>query len=132
MRLTTNAQQEEWKQWLPIATAVHNSYTNATTRVIPARALLGYLPTLDLMAPPQTKSDQVEQRVIEAFKSREQAREALTRVADDVPEDQFHPGDHVWLKAKNLALPYQMCKLAPKRHGPFLITKRVSPVAYQL
>ena len=60
LRLTTNAQQEKWKQWLPIATAVHNNYTNATTRVIPARALLGYLPTLDPMAPPQTKSDQVE------------------------------------------------------------------------
>ena len=25
-----------------------------------------------------------------------------------------------------------MRKLAPKRHGPFLITRRVSPVAYQL
>ena len=70
--------------------------------------------------------------MVEAFKSQEQAREALTRVADDVPEDQFHPRDHVRLEARNLALPYQMCKLAPKRHGPFLITKRVSPVAYQL
>ena len=29
-------------------------------------------------------------------------------------------------------LPYQMPKLAPKRHGPFTIIKRVSPVAYQL
>ena len=132
LQLVTNAQQEEWKQWLPIAMAVHNSYANATTRVIPARALLGYLPTLDLMAPPQTKSDQVERRAIEAFKSQEQAREALTRVADDIPEDQFHPGDRVWLEARNLALPYQMCKLAPKCHGPFLITRRVSPVAYQL
>ena len=84
------------------------------------------------MAPPQTKSDQVERRAIEAFKSREQAREALTRIADDIPEDQFHPGDRVWLEAKNLALPYQTRKLAPKCHGPFLITKRVSPVAYQL
>ena len=61
LQLVINTQQEEWKQWLPVATAVHNSYTNATIRVIPARALLGYLPTLDLMAPPQTKSDQVEQ-----------------------------------------------------------------------
>ena len=56
----------------------------------------------------------------------------MTRVADDVPEDQFHPEDHVWLEARNLALSYQTRKLAPKCHGPFLITKRVSPVAYQL
>ena len=33
---------------------------------------------------------------------------------------------------KNLRLPYQATKLAPKRHGPFHITKEVSPVAYQL
>ena len=91
LRLVTNAQQEEWKQWLPITTAVHNSYANTTTRVIPAQALLGYLPTLDPIAPPQAKSDQVERRAIEAFKCWEQAREALTRVADDIPEDQFHP-----------------------------------------
>jgi hypothetical protein len=41
-------------------------------------------------------------------------------------------GDHVWLEVKHLTLPYQTRKLAPKRHGPFVITKRVSPVAYQL
>jgi hypothetical protein len=53
-------------------------------------------------------------------------------VANKTPEDQFWPGDQVWLEAKNLALPYQTRKLAPKRHGPFTITKQVSPVAYQL
>jgi hypothetical protein len=38
----------------------------------------------------------------------------------------------VWLKAKNLSLPYRTIKLAPRRHGPFKITKVISPVAYQL
>ena len=69
LRLVTNAQQEEWKQWLPIAMAVHNNYINATTQVILVWALLEYLPTLNPMAPLQTKSDQVEWQVIEAFKS---------------------------------------------------------------
>ena len=41
-------------------------------------------------------------------------------------------GDWVWLKAKYLALPYTSAKLAPKHHGPFQITKEISPVAYQL
>jgi RNase H-like domain found in reverse transcriptase/Reverse transcriptase (RNA-dependent DNA polymerase)/Integrase zinc binding domain/Chromo (CHRromatin Organisation MOdifier) domain len=132
LRLVTHAQQEEWKQWLPIATAVHNNYTNTTTRVAPARALLGYLPTLDPLAPSITKSEQVEERAIQAFKSREQAREALRKAANTTPEDCFKIGDHVWLEAKNLTLPYQTRKLAPKRHGPFEIVKRVSPVAYQL
>jgi hypothetical protein len=41
-------------------------------------------------------------------------------------------GAQVWLKGKNLKLPYQATKLMPKRYGPFKIIKEVSPVAYQL
>ena len=74
----------------------------------------------------------MEDRLAKAKAAREQAQAALDRVADQTPEDQFQEGERVWLEAKNLALPYQTRKLAPKRHGPFVITKRVSPVAYQL
>jgi hypothetical protein len=38
----------------------------------------------------------------------------------------------VWLEGKNLKLPYQSTKLAPRRYGPFTIMKEVSLVAYQL
>ena len=38
----------------------------------------------------------------------------------------------VWLDGSNLTLPYQTCKLTPEHHGPFIITKQVSPVMYQL
>ena len=48
------------------------------------------------------------------------------------PEDQFRRNEKVWLEGKNLALPYQTLKLAPRCHGPFLITEQVSPVAYRL
>ena len=41
-------------------------------------------------------------------------------------------GEWVWLEAKHLTLPYASAKLAPKCHGPFQITKEISPVAYQL
>jgi len=38
----------------------------------------------------------------------------------------------VWLEASNLKLPYHTPKLAPRRQGPFRISKIISPVAYQL
>jgi hypothetical protein len=41
-------------------------------------------------------------------------------------------GAQVWLEGKNLKLPYQSTKLAPKRYRPFRIIKEVSPMAYQL
>jgi hypothetical protein len=45
---------------------------------------------------------------------------------------QYTVGAQVWLEGKNLKLPYQSSKLAPKRYGPFKIIREVSPVAYQL
>jgi hypothetical protein len=132
LRLVAGAQQDDWKCWLPIATAIHNNHMNATTKVVPAKALLGYLPTLDPLAPSITRNERVEERAIQASRSREQAQAALDQVADRTPEGQFKKGDRIWLEAKNLTLPYQTRKLAPGCHGPFVITKQVSPVAYQL
>src|SRR5712672_3609880 len=48
------------------------------------------------------------------------------------PDGKFKEGDQVWLEATNLKLPYHTPKLAPRRQGPFRISKVVSPVAYQL
>jgi hypothetical protein len=44
----------------------------------------------------------------------------------------FQLGQKVWLKAKNLALPYGSVNLAPRHHGPFKITQVISPVVYKL
>ena len=57
---------------------------------------------------------------------------AINRKAHQMPPSQFVPGQEVWLEGKNLKLPHQGTKLAPKRYGLFKITKEISPVAYQL
>ena len=132
LRHLMSAQQDDWADWLPIATAVHNHFMNATTKVAPSKPLLGYLPRMDYLTSPPTLNKQVEQRTKMAKERREQAKTALNKLANMTPPDQFTVGDRVWLKAKNLKLPYQTPKLAPKRHGPFTITKCISPVAYQL
>jgi hypothetical protein len=46
-------------------------------------------------------------------------------------EAKWKQGHMAWLEAKNLS-PYETIKLAPRRHGPFKITKVISSVAYQL
>jgi hypothetical protein len=74
----------------------------------------------------------VEDRKQTALERRAQAIEAINRTAHQTPPPQFNVDQEVWLEAKNLRLPYQTPKLAPKRHGPFRIIKQVSPVAYQL
>ena len=133
LRFVTNASQHDWSDWLTIATAVHNNYPNATTRTAPIEALLGYSPKITAELPyPPTTVQLVDDRTRKATEKRKQAKEALNEAARATPPDSYHVGDKVWLEAKHLALPYQTPKLAPKRHGPFTIIKRVSPVTYQL
>jgi hypothetical protein len=62
------------------------------------------------------------------------AIQALNKVANQNPilDARCKQGQMVWLEAKNLALPYETIKLAPRRHGPFRISKVISPVVYQL
>ena len=81
---------------------------------------------------PPTTVQLIDDRTKKVTEKRKQAKEALNEAARATPPDSCQVRDKVWLEAKHLALPYQMPKLAPKRHGPFMITKRVSPVAYQL
>jgi hypothetical protein len=131
LRHLTSAQQDDWSKWLPIATAAHNHYENAMTWVAPSEALLGYLPHLDFLSPP-SMNERVEERMEIAFQKRLQARQAINHWAGWQPPILYTIGDRVWLEGKNLKLPYQSLKLAPKHHGPFKIIRVISPVAYQL
>ena len=38
----------------------------------------------------------------------------------------------MWLEGKNINTTHPSAKLAPKRHGPFKITKKLGPVTYEL
>ena len=44
----------------------------------------------------------------------------------------FKQGDKVWLEGTNLRLSHPTAKLAPKRYGPFTVTRVISPVVYWL
>ena len=111
---------------------MHNSRINATIKMAPLQALLGYFPRLTAETSMLLTNQRVEERAEEMMKQREQAWTALAQCTQGMPLNQFTPGDQVWLKAKHLRLPHQAPKLAPKHHGPFVIIKKVSPVAYQL
>jgi hypothetical protein len=130
--LTTNSAQTNWSDWLGIATTVHNNHKNATINIAPSEALLGYAPRLHPVDPPPSLNQHVEDRKQIALERRAQAVEAINCTAHQTPPPQFKVDQEVWLEAKNLQLPYQTPKLAPKRHSPFRISKQVSPVAYQL
>ena len=82
----------------------------------------------------ETSNTLVERRIGIMNQRRAQAIEALNKTAErsGTPPAQYNAGDQVWLEGKNLQLPHQVTKLAPKRYGPFKIIKEISPVAYRL
>ena len=132
LHFMTATQQDNWSKWLAIASVVHNSRVNATIKMAPLQALLGYFPRLTAEAGTLLTNQKVEECAEEMTKQREQAWTTPAQCAQVTPLNQFTSGDQVWLEVKHLKLPYQAPKLAPKRHSPFIIDKRVSPVAYQL
>jgi hypothetical protein len=126
--------QEEWSNWLPVATLAHNNSANSTTGFAPSQLLIGWEPR---MTPEQAElsNNQAAEQIAESLRNnRVMAIQALNRIANKnpTPDAKWTQGQMVWLEAKNLALPYGTVKLAPRRHGPFRISKVILPVAYQL
>ena len=66
------------------------------------------------------------------IQAQDQATKIINQNAGNVPSPQFTIGDQVWLEGTHLKLPHQSTKLAPKRYGPFTITKQINLVTYQL
>src|SRR5712671_4139993 len=100
----------------------------------PNEALLGYRPRLFPAQPVPTSNESAEKRISILHQKRAQATAAINHAAktSSTPKDVFKLNDQVWLESKHLALPHQSKKLAPKRVGPFRITKVISPVVFQL
>src|SRR6266702_2513813 len=80
---------------------------------------------------PETK-----ERLEQILEARRAAQAAITHVQSqyrDSPRFQpYSEGDKVWLDARNLKTTHPTFKLAPKRYGPFPITKRISVTTYAL
>jgi Chromo (CHRromatin Organisation MOdifier) domain len=128
------ANQNEWSKWLPMATAIHNNSRNSTTGFAANELLIGWEPPLTSEQCSESKNQMAKEFLSNMQRNRLLAIHALNKVAfkTGTPTLTWKMGQLVWLKGKNPPLPYGMAKLTPRRHGPFKVTKIVSPVAVQL
>ena len=126
------AQQDNWDEWLPIGSFVHNQWPNATTKLSPHEVLLGYALAAAKAITPETNNAAAKDQEAILKEHRTTAVQAFNKTAQSTPPAQYKIDKQVWLKAKHLILPYQTVELAPKHHGPFRIIKQISPVAYKL
>jgi hypothetical protein len=86
----------------------------------------------------KTNSPITNDRINQLYKSREEALAAHNLAFIKMMERTtnhtrpFKVNDQVWSESKNLKIPYQSRKLAPKREGPFKIKEVLRPVTYRL
>ena len=129
-----SANQDNWSTMLPLTTLVHNNTWNTTTNLIPNQLLS----RLELVITPKlamgTENPTVELRVDQLRQWRVQVTKALNTAANSKSSltNMFQHRQKVWLKAKNLALPYGLVKLTPRHHGPFSISQVMSLGTYKL
>ena len=130
--IITASHPKDWSYWIPVTSAVHNNWINSTTGLSPNQVLFGYTPCLAPSEAIRTDNEAVEKWVKWMMEAQHQAIRTINQKAGKIPSAQFTIGDQVWLEGTHLKLPHQTTKLAPKRYGPFKITKQVNPVTYQL
>ena len=107
-------QQDDWDEWLPIPSFVHNQWPNATTKLSPHEVLLGYVLATAEAITPLTNNAVAEDRQTTLKKHRAAAVHTLNKMVQSTPPAQYNVHKQVWLKAKHLTLPYQTAKLTPR------------------
>ena len=129
-----SAVPKDWTQWLALASAIHNNRRNSTTSLSPNQILLGY----DILLNPELTLPVINETAEERVKLMEQRWAQATAALNETAERsgtllaQYSPRNQVWLEGKNLRLPFQATKLAPKQYRLFKIIKEISPIVFQL
>ena len=121
-----------------MAKFVHNHRPHSVTGKSPFYLILGYKPQAlpDIIS--SSALPAVEKRLEtltlarnEALATYELARQTMrARICSKFTT--FSINDQVWLEARNLKRKIVNPKFSPKREGPFVITKVLSPWSYQL
>ena len=138
LRIFCAYEPDKWNKILPIAQFAHNSRTHEELKQSPFYLMYGSTPVALPQVTEQSATPVADERIRSLIKAREEALAAhdlaRLKMAQRTMKHSkpFKEGEKVWLDSKNLRIPYQSRKLAPKREGPFKIKKILGPVTYQL
>jgi hypothetical protein len=135
-RFYIDEDQKNWAFYLPLAEFTHNSWRNESTGQTLFEVLMGYSPRTEWTTT-LSPIPQVTLRLDQFKRAREQVQ-CLMRKAQQGWEKHkregqtFQEGDQVWLEGRHIKTHQPMAKLGAKRHGPFKVTRVLSPLNYQL
>ncbi|TFY76889.1 hypothetical protein EWM64_g7121, partial [Hericium alpestre] len=138
LRIFCNHRQDNWACLLPLAKFSHNAMLQASIKTTPFQALMGYTSRAHV-APSVANNipaiahclDNLTRLRSDLQASHRLAAQHMASRIDKAPPI-YQVGDKVWLDATNLKTSHLTTKLAPKRYGPFSITKVLGPVTFAL
>ena len=97
----------------------------------PHELLFGTKPPFPL-SDEEAKTPDVTTRLRQIREARDKAEAALRVSKERLIPINLDEGEQVWLEGRNLKTHHPTTKLAPRRYGPFLVDKKLSPVTYRL
>ena len=127
---------DEWSKKLSLAQFTHNSRPHDAIKQSPFQLIYRTKPMALPEVSEKTNSPVANDRINQLYKSREEALAThnLARIKmikrTTRQTKPFKVNDQVWLDLKNLKIPYQSRKLAPKREGHFKIKEVLGQVTY--
>jgi hypothetical protein len=135
MRISCNNRQTNWSKHLPLVQYIINCRPSNATKVAPFDAWMGFIPRTHQTSHPSA-IPKFEERKQELLKMCLQIDKAICHAQEHmIKERTFKPyqeGERVWLEGTHLNTMHLTFKLRAKRFGPFLISKKISEVAYKL
>jgi transposase InsO family protein len=127
-----------WVENIPTLEFAHNSKIHSDRKMTPFELMYGTKPHGIPSIIEESNIESTEQRIESLDHARKEAI-AAHNIAKERMEQRikstFKPfviGQKVWLEARNLKLPFKSGKIAPKRVGPYPITRVISPLDYEL
>lgn len=141
LQMFVNHQQTNWSSWLAIAEFSFNNATRSSTSHSPFFLNYGLHPRTPTSPPNSSKIPALDEWLSELSSARSAAEKALKKSAEYMktsydkrhsPNPDYRIGEKVWLSAKNINQTRPSPKLSFKRLGPFEITKKLTPVNYEL
>jgi len=142
LRLFVNERQDDWYDLLPLAEFQHNNHVYSATQHPPFLLDTGRLPCMGFEPRQNPSGLETVNEFMERMRTAiEEAKSTIRKAQDDMkkyydrrrtPAPVFSPGDKVFLDALDIRTMRPSQKLSHRRLGPFLVERRIGPMAYRL
>jgi hypothetical protein len=141
LRLFINHRQSDWAEWLSCAEFSYNDKVQSSTGFSPFYVNYGRHPYKGTNPRWDAKSQSAIEFVEHIKKVQEETEAALKQSAETMKRNydrkkgdsrEYTPGEKVWLEGTNITTNQPIKKLDDKRHGPFIIDKKVGESSYRL